>query len=277
METKLKENNFKNTNPLIESEQLSFNEKSRTITHYISSETVNRYGYRLKNDGLDENNYRKNPIVLYNHTLTGFCDNPPPKELIIGKNNSLSIDSKGILAETYFADTPLGSDIMEMNKNGLMKSWSVGWDSNEDFQNLDGIPTMLKWDLLEYSSVIIPANPDAVNQMLSFTKTNSLRKILSLDFAILNYKNEFDNELSTLKSEIQKLVTPDNAHSEKSISDLRNELKSLVKNNEKNTTELFMKVAGKLSNIETNLHKSVLSKMENIIEGTIRKYLGKVD
>ena len=270
-------NNLKQTQPLIESAQLSFNEKERTIEHYISTETINRYGYRLKNDGLNDTDYRKNPIVLYNHTLSGFCDNPPPKELIIGKNLSFSTDSTGILAVTKFADTPLGEDIMQMNKEGLMKAWSVGWNSNDGFVEVDKIPTMLKWELLEYSSVIIPANPDAVNKMLSFTHTNSLKRVLNLDLAILSYKQEFDNELSELKEKIKLLTTPDTSGSDKKIIDTKNELKSLLNDNRKKTNELFYDVISRMNNLESNLHNNILSRMPNIIEGAVRKYLGKVD
>lgn len=275
--------NSQNTSPVIESENLNFNEKDRTLEHYVSTEDVNRYGYRLKNSGINETNFRKNPVVLYQHSLGGFCESvPTPEKLIVANNQLFRQDGKGVIAKTKFLPTALGDEIMEFNKNGWMKAWSVSWgflNPDDNFINEDNIPTVLEWDIREYSAVIIPGNPGAVNNMLSMTKTSSLKKLLMWDSVILGYKEQFDNELISLKEMIQKLSAPENTKDldNKKLTDLKNELKSVINDHKKQTTELFMGVAAKLGNLETNLHKTLLSKIGNVVESTIRKYLGKVD
>ena len=55
-------------------------------TFILSDESVNSYGTRILNDGIRLDNYRKNPVVLWNHTRSwsdkkdavlpiGFCEN----------------------------------------------------------------------------------------------------------------------------------------------------------------------------------------------------------
>lgn len=269
--------NTKETRPLISNRFLKYNAKERSIEHYISTETVNRYGYILKNDGMKTDNYSKNPIVLYNHTLGGFFNSPNPKELIIGKNLNFHVDKVGIAAVTQFADTELGNDILNMNVEGLMSSWSVGWDSEREFDIIDGVSVMPEWELLEYSSVIIPANPDAVNKMLSITRTESLKQVLSYNFTILAYKEEMDNELKSLKLNIDTLLSEMNSLKQgKQLTDVKNEMKSVIQNNKKDTTELFFKVVGKLQNLESNLYDSLSNKMQHIVEAAIKKHFGKV-
>lgn len=268
-------NNLRDTKPLIESEQLAFNEEKRTITHYITTETVNRYGYVLKNDGMDATNYRKNAIVLYNHSMSGFFDNPFPQELIIGGNLTLMNDGIGQVAETQFANTPRGNELKEFYKQKLMNGWSVGWNSNNGFIDVDNVPTMANWELLEYSAVIIPANPDAVNKMLSFAQTPSMKRTLSMDLVMLNYKQEFDNEFSTLKESLKNLS--DAELSKKDLSDFKNEVKSLIGSTKKPMIDLLYSVTNRLNNLESNLHGQILSKMPNIIDSVVRKYIGKVD
>lgn len=262
------------TKPVIELNQLAYNEKERSIEHYISTEAKNRYGYALRNKGMKSDNYRKNPIVLYQHNTGGFFETPKPSETIIGSNISFSEDSKGIIAKTKFADTELGNDILKMNVDGLLNSWSVGWESEDDFQNVDGIPTMLDWELLEYSSVIIPGNPEAVNKMLSYATNQTLQRTLSVDLLISELKFEFENKIS----ELNKSMLENQAEvSKKDLSDFKNEFKSLIGKQRQNSNELFFSIISRLNNLESNLYNSLLNKMPNIIESVVRKYTGKID
>jgi hypothetical protein len=54
-----------------------------------------------------------------------------------------------------------------------------------------------EWELLEYSSVPIPANPDAVNLMLKEVKSDKIKAIIEQE----NFKSLIDS----LKTELEKL------------------------------------------------------------------------
>ena len=61
--------------------------------------------------------------------------------------------------------TPFANDVMIFNKEGFMNTWSVGWMPLTMPESKNGADYFNEWELLEYSAVIIPANPDAVNLM----------------------------------------------------------------------------------------------------------------
>lgn len=256
-----------------EYQSLKIDENKKTIEHYISTEAVNRYGYVLKNAGMQKENYLKNPIVLYQHNAGGFFTTPKPSEVIIGKNLSLTNDSKGIVAITQFDNSELATDIFDMNAAGLMNAWSVGWDSAEAPVMVNGVETVYNWELLEYSAVIIPGNPEAVNKALSFAKSDILKKSLSIDLAISEINFEANKKYSELETKFNQLNTD---VTKKDLIDFKNEMKSLINNHKKQTNNLLMEFKLNTLNIETNLHSKMLSKIENTVNGMFNKFLGKL-
>jgi hypothetical protein len=63
-----------------------FNEKSRTIVHYISTAGVDEFGEILVPGGMDDSRFK---AVLWSHSLgLSLLDDriPPPSELVIGKS-----------------------------------------------------------------------------------------------------------------------------------------------------------------------------------------------
>ncbi len=147
-----------------------FNDKERTIIHYITTKIVDRFGDIVYPDGMDDTDYRKNPVVLFAHDS---------RKLAIGKNIWLKKDSKGILAKTQFADTELGHELYRLNRDGFLNAWSIGFTIPEGGSEIiDGINHIKKWILLEYSNVPIPANPECLNLILKdFQNNTSLIKI----------------------------------------------------------------------------------------------------
>jgi HK97 family phage prohead protease len=166
----------------------SFNDKDMTITHYISTVTPDRFGDIVNPFGMDADNYRKNPIVLFGHSHHSRGN-------VIGKNISLFPDDFGVKAITKFADTPAGKDLYNLNKEGYLNAWSIGYipkkvkTQNNNSNNQNGIYNIIdEWELLEYSSVVIPANPDAINLMLKEIKSEEV--MMEMNYAIL--KNRID-------------------------------------------------------------------------------------
>lgn len=147
-----------------------FNDKERTIIHYITTKIVDRFGDIVYPDGMDDTDYRKNPVVLFAHDS---------RKLAIGKNIWLKKDSKGIIAKTQFADTELGRELYRLNRDGFLNAWSIGFTIPEGGSEIiDGINHIKKWILLEYSNVPIPANPECLNLILKdFQNNTSLIKI----------------------------------------------------------------------------------------------------
>ncbi len=171
--------------------QKSIDVENRKATHIISSSTLDRYNDIVDAEFWDTKNFMRNPVVLADHRASIVN--------IIGK--SLSVTHKGTIlsAETKFGDDGMGETAFSLVKADLARTWSVGFRGTESHRITEGAKggkkglncskckTALKkilngrdiedvwvWgrhftgqELLEYSLVTIPANPDAVMSMVS--------------------------------------------------------------------------------------------------------------
>lgn len=133
---------------------------SRTLDFLISTDTVDRQGDTVALDGWNFKNYLKNPVVLWAHDYT---------MLPVARATKLWLSPKGVHATAEF--TPAGSilfndRVFEMYKGGFLSAVSVGfqptkWAFTEDSGRKFGIDFM-EQELLEFSAVPVPANPDAL-------------------------------------------------------------------------------------------------------------------
>jgi len=162
--------------------------KERSVTSYISKSTLDRGGDIVRPEGLDEKNYRKNPIVLFNHN--------PDKP--VGTNLWLKKEDEGVLAKTQFGTTPFADDIFQLTKEKILNAFSIGfipkvWERDEK----EDIVTFTDWELLEYSVVSVPMNPDAVLEGLKMVKSEMAKSIFEAK------KESFDIE--KLEERVNKL------------------------------------------------------------------------
>ncbi len=131
-------------------------EKEMTLTAFVSTNARDRYDEVLDPKGVDISNYNKNPVVLWAHQY----DMPP-----IGKALWTKRSEEGILSKVKFASTPFAQEIFNLYKEGFLKAFSVGFIP-KDFTDGDGQKTPKrtynKWEMLEYSAVPVPANPEAL-------------------------------------------------------------------------------------------------------------------
>ena len=171
-------------------------EQERTIVHYITTKVVDRFGDKIYPEGMDDSDYRKNPVVLFAHDA---------RELTIGKNIWLKKDKKGVLAKTQFADTQIGKDLFRLNQNGFLNAWSIGFIIPEGgSEYTDKVNHIKKWNLLEYSNVPLPANPESLNLMLKEVSDERLKRYLkesyeSDHYELLRMNNRIDERISELE------------------------------------------------------------------------------
>lgn len=190
-----------------------FNEKERSLVHYISTTTVDEYNDIVVPSGMDDSTFR---AVLWNHSygINWLNDmTPPPSDLIIATSSWRKPDDRGVLAKTVFMDTPLGNDVMRFNAEGAINAWSIGYKTVEKLTNEDtDIRTILKWKLYEYSSVIFPANPDAENLMLKSATSPILMKSIKMGASINFMRKRLESsekELAELRQLYSELASKD--------------------------------------------------------------------
>lgn len=128
---------------------------ARTVTAWVSTESVDRMEEVLLATGCGYDDYMKNPVVLWAHETW-----IPP----IGKCVNLSIfEGEGVEGVTQFADTQFGDEVFQLYAGGFMRAFSVGFQPKSWTNGSDDVPrTYTKWDMYEYSAVPVPANPDAL-------------------------------------------------------------------------------------------------------------------
>lgn len=141
----------------------------RTVVSTINTDALDRYRTVIVPEGGRFEAYRKNPVVLLNHG-----------GLPIGKNLWIKAQKKRIVAKTKFL--PLGQDetadkVFALYEQGYLNAWSISFDpiaagrpSPEELRKrpeLANCQTMYReWDLLEYSCVTIPGNPEATREAI---------------------------------------------------------------------------------------------------------------
>jgi HK97 family phage prohead protease len=157
------------------SEIKSIDEKEMTLTASISTDARDRMNESLDPDGVDLTNYRKNPVVLWAHDYSS-----PP----IGKALWVKKDGKSVISKVKFASTAFAQEIFQLYKEGILRAFSVGFipKQTEDGDG-DKKPrrTYKKWELLEYSAVPVPANPEALTLAIQrgLIKSESIKSLIA--------------------------------------------------------------------------------------------------
>jgi hypothetical protein len=171
-------------------------EESRIIPFVLSTFTKDRHGTVLNQDGWALDNYRKNPIVAYQHNLSGgICTEPNP-DFVIGKSNKIDLEGTGqdrkLIADAQFEDgasNPVAEKIFRKVLFGSMSRSSVGFMEvgeghygEEDQARGAEHETYFfaGQELLEWSIVNVPSNPDA-------GKRDMLKKMREEGFTALMY------------------------------------------------------------------------------------------
>jgi HK97 family phage prohead protease len=140
------------------------NEEERIIPFILSTDTVDRHGDMLNQDGWELDTYKANPVVLWAHNS---------RALPLGKNLNVRVEDGQLKADTRFLAADETGDahfdfvesVYRMIQHGYLNAKSVGfrpltWAWNEergawaiDFETME---------LLEDSVVPVPANPEAL-------------------------------------------------------------------------------------------------------------------
>ena len=182
---------------------------NRRVLFIISKEVVDRDGDILRASGCDLTNYLKNKVFLGFHNSRDFP---------LGKTEDIWIEADSVKAIVYFPTVEeLATDPNNASekaklvdftyhcyKTGMLNAVSVGFIPLEWIETDDGYD-ILKWELLEFSAVAVPANQDAIAQAVKsfgndfaksfITEEKSGRKISAQTRAILDKIKACGDEL----------------------------------------------------------------------------------
>lgn len=134
-------------------------ESDREFTFVISTGAVDRDNDTIKVSGWDLENYRKNPVVLFGHR----SDIPP-----IARAVSVTKSSGVLKARLQFPEpgvSELADTVHGLVKGGFMNATSVGFRPKRDkyaWNEERGGIDFEEQELLEFSLVPVPSNPEAI-------------------------------------------------------------------------------------------------------------------
>ncbi len=142
-------------------ETKAVNEETRTLVVKISTSTPDRSDDVVVPKGMVSTNYLTNPVVAFAHNYAG---------LSIGKTTEIQATDDAIIAKVEFVPKgvyPLADQLFEMYKGGFMNAWSIGFIPKKWVDKQDGGRQFDEWELLEYSAVLVPDNPEALTLLRS--------------------------------------------------------------------------------------------------------------
>jgi HK97 family phage prohead protease len=231
-----------------DSEIKDFSDSERTLTALVSTATIDRSGEVLLPEGADLTAFRKNPVVLFAHNY----QEPP-----IGKALWVKKTAQGIVSKVQFAKTQFAEEVYQLYKDGFMRAFSVGflpknWEDTPEEKSNDGKKPRRKyteWEMVEYSAVPVPANPDALALALQkgYIKSDILKK---------EFKINDDNNIPISKSNITEAYT--------TISDANTVLSSFDSITD-NIIEFEPQIKTEDKEIETKASIELLQSMEKEI------------
>ena len=189
----------------------------RSVLFTISKEVVDRDGDILRASGVDFSNYMKNPVFLSFHNS---------REFPLGKVTKFWVEGNEVKAIVYFptleelsTDPNNASEKAKLvdftyhcYKTGMLNAVSVGFIPVEWIETDNGYD-ILKWELLEFSAVAVPANQDAIAQAVKsfgndfaksfITEEKSGRKISAQTRAILDKIKACGDELEKCQATLK--------------------------------------------------------------------------
>ena len=169
-------------------------EDSGTFEVIISTEDVDRSGETLIQAGMDNSNFKNNPIVLYGHDYYS---------LPIGVCDSLELVDNKWVAKGRFAPAdanPFAQQVRKLYDLKILRTTSVGLIVKET----DG-KKITKWELLEFSFVPVPANPYALSQrqVSEMAIDTTMLKAKGLDLEVKEEKKTEIEEKGALRDYIE--------------------------------------------------------------------------
>ena len=184
-------------------EQLEAN--SRELVAIISTPATDRYNEIVSPKGANLEAFKKNPVVLWGHNM----DIPP-----IGKALWVKSTKEDVRAKVKFADTPLGNEVFQLYQDGFLQAFSIGFrgnghaptekeiKKNPELQNVRYIWD--EWELMEFSAVTVPANPEALALAVSKGYYPLASKAFELPEVQDNQEKQIEVEAGTTPPVVEK-------------------------------------------------------------------------
>lgn len=200
----------------------------------VTTEWVDRDWEVLKAEGIDFEAYMKNPVVLVDHRYT--------IDSIVWKTLSITQENWQTIAEGIFADTENAKIVKELYNGWFVKTVSIGFIPKA--RNQDDKLIIEKSEMLEFSFVAVPANPEALSLdgklykkaveswIVKEVSEDDIDEEKEIDIKTVSatmkeFREEIKSEISEIKTLLRTLT--DDKVEEKTLKESRENAQKLVK------------------------------------------------
>jgi len=120
----------------------------------------------------DLKNYDKNPIILFNHN----------SDMVIGKALKVTPTDEGLKVQAKISSSKTEdiTKIRDLIDEGMLKAFSVGFESKDEEKDASGINRITKAELFEISVVGVPMNQDSTFDIVSKSLKSKSKKELDM-------------------------------------------------------------------------------------------------
>jgi len=135
----------------------------------LSTDKLNRNGYKVLTSGIDILNYEKNPVLLVQHEHDS--EECPPIGRVVNLRKMTINGGAALVGDLEFASTDEAKKYKQLVDDGAMSAVSICFrvretsDKPEDMDAGQYWGTVISCELLEVSLVTIPGNADAVRML----------------------------------------------------------------------------------------------------------------
>jgi len=185
-------------------QEVELKERKTTYNMVISKEIKDRDWETVILDWLDMKNYKKNPVVLLDHSYK--------VENIVWKTIRLKREGKNLIAEFVFIDSENGKLAEKLYEAWLLKASSIWFISKK--RDEKDFSRIMESELLEWSLVAVPANAEALSidwklyeeaKIKWFIKEEKKEEVKE-EIKEVNELEEIKKELAEIKSILKTFV-----------------------------------------------------------------------
>lgn len=183
-----------------------------------STNSVDRHGEVVDNNGWDLKAFKKNPVILWAHDHNEPAIGVSKKTWVEGVGKKAKLMIQPVIHDV----TEKARAVKQLIELGVIKTLSVGFKPLESPDNV----TFTKNELLEVSMVNVPANADAM--MLAYKSLkkagfeDEIMEDVGIQTELIDKLIKMDNRIEELESKVKAVpVNPEKRNTEKEISLLK--------------------------------------------------------
>lgn len=188
---------------IYDSSDVQVNSGKREVIACISSDCIDRDSEVVSPSGIKRKNFAGNPVVMVNHDY---------QTLPVGKALWVKPSGNQVLAKYYISDkTEMARDVFGLLQDKVLNAHSIGFQSLKasapTTKEINGRPDLKQarlihreWELLEFSIVGIPCNPQALTLAVSKGYSSDLLKFIGKDY--------LQKSVEQVAAKVEEMVKP---------------------------------------------------------------------